>query len=92
MKRDGLFYTVIFSFLTAFAFVFILSLAHGATKGKVEENERITEEKAYLTAAGFEVPASMTPSEIDSVFMEKFPGFRKTLLTRKPPRGGKPDP
>ncbi len=89
MKRDGLVYTVIFSFITAFAFVFILSLAYGATKGKVEENARITGEKAYLAAAGFEVSASMTPSEIDSMFREKFPGFKEDAPYSETAKDGK---
>ncbi len=74
MKKDGLFYTVVFSFIIAFVFVFLLSLAYGATKGKVAENARVTEAKAYLSAAGVEVD---DPGKIESTFKRVFPSFSK---------------
>lgn len=74
MKKDGIFYTVVFSFITAFIFVFFLSLAYGATKGKVAENARIIEAKAYLSAAGIKVD---DPGKIESVFKASFPGFKE---------------
>ncbi len=74
MKKDGIFYTVVFSFITAFIFVFFLSLAYGATKGKVAENARIIEAKAYLSAAGIKVD---DPGKIESVFKKSFPGFKE---------------
>ncbi len=72
MKRDGVVYTVLFSFIVAFVFVFFLSLAYGATKGKVEENKRIIEAKAYLSAAGISVA---DPKKIEEVFKKYFPRF-----------------
>jgi len=72
MKKDGLVYTVIVSVISAFLFVFLLSLAYGATKGKVEENQRMTEARAYLVAAGIEVDEDM---DIEALFNSNFPGF-----------------
>ena len=72
MKKDGLVYTVIVSVISAFLFVFLLSLAYGATKGKVEENQRMTEARAYLVAAGIEVDEDM---DIEALFNTNFPGF-----------------
>jgi len=72
MKKDGLVYTVIVSVISAFLFVFLLSLAYGATKGKVEENQRMTEARAYLVAAGIEVDEDM---DIEAAFNTNFPKF-----------------
>ncbi len=72
MKKDGLIYTVIVSVVSAFLFVFLLSLAYGATKGKVEENQRLTEARAYLVAAGITVDENM---DIEDSFNTNFPNF-----------------
>lgn len=72
MKKDGLVYTVIVSVVSAFLFVFLLSLAYGATKEKVEENQRVTEARAYLVAAGIEIDESL---DIESAFNTNFPNF-----------------
>ena len=72
MKKDGLVYTVIVSVISAFLFVFLLSLAYGATKGKVEENQKLTEARAYLIAAGIEVDEDM---DIEATFNSNFPNF-----------------
>lgn len=50
MNRNSVLYTVVFTFLTAFFFVFFLALANGATVEKVEENKRIAVQKAVLSA------------------------------------------
>ncbi|MEA1910324.1 MAG: FMN-binding protein [Spirochaetota bacterium] len=72
LNKDGLVYTVIISVVSAFLFVFLLSLAHGATKGKVEENQKLTEARAYLVAAGIEVDEDI---DIEAVFNTNFPKF-----------------
>ncbi len=72
MKKDGITYTVLFSFIVAFVFVFFLSIAYGATKGKVAENKRLIEAKAYLSAAGIPVK---NPKETEKIFKERFPHF-----------------
>jgi len=72
MKKDGLIYTVIVSVVSAFLFVFLLSLAYGATKGKVEENQRLTEARAFLVAAGITVDDEM---DIEAAFNTNFPNF-----------------
>ena len=72
MKKDGIIYTVIVSVISAFLFVFLLSLAYGATKGKVEENKRLTEARAYLVASGIPIEEGM---DIEAAFKEFFPRF-----------------
>lgn len=72
MNKDNIFYTIMISALSAFIFVFLLSLANGATKEKVAENSRIIEAKAYLTAAG--IPAQ-SDSEAETRFNQAFPYF-----------------
>jgi Na+-transporting NADH:ubiquinone oxidoreductase subunit C len=72
MKKDNLLYTVIFTAISAFIFVFLLSLAYGATKGKVEENNKLIEAKAYLTASGISVTEEM---DIQKEFNSLFPDF-----------------
>lgn len=87
MKKDGLVYTVIVSVVSAFLFVFLLSLAYGATKGKVEENQRLTEARAYLVAAGITVDEDM---DIEASFNTNFPNFdadsayQTTIVNGKP--------
>jgi len=48
MNRNGIIYTVIFSFLTAFFFVFFLALADGATRELVEQNKIVSVQKSIL--------------------------------------------
>jgi len=48
MNRNGIIYTVIFSFLTAFFFVFFLALADGATREQVELNKIVSVQKSVL--------------------------------------------
>lgn len=75
MKKDSIIYTVIFTAISAFAFVFLLSLANGATKERVEENNRVLEARAYLTAAGIAVTEDM---DAEAEFKKAYPGFDKT--------------
>ncbi len=75
MKKDTLAYTVIFTAISAFIFVSLLSLAFGATKGKVEENNKITEARAYLTAAGIPLTEEM---DVQSEFASAYPNFDET--------------
>lgn len=75
MKKDTLSYTVIFTAISAFVFVFLLSLAYGATKGRVEKNNEIIEAKAYLTAVGITVTKDM---DVQEEFHNVFPEFDKS--------------
>ena len=71
MNKNNLIYTVVFSFITAFFFVFLLSLADGMTKEKTEENAKKTFYKAVLKSAGIDFK-----SDEDSV-----PVFEKYFST-----------
>ena len=86
MKKDGLIYTVLISVVSAFLFVFLLSLAYGATKGKVEENQRLTENRAYLVAAGIKVDGE---TDIEGLFNSTFPGFDKNATYQTTAVNGK---
>lgn len=72
MKKDSIAYTIIVAALSSFIFVFLLSLADGATKGKVAENNRILEARAYLAAAG--TPAG-EGADAEALFKAAFPAF-----------------
>ncbi|MDA3955870.1 FMN-binding protein [Oceanispirochaeta sp.] len=50
MNKNGIIYTVIFTFLVAFFFVFFLSLADGATKELVQKNNLVSVQKSVLKA------------------------------------------
>jgi len=52
MNRESTVYTVIFTFLAAFLFVFILSLAFSRTSGLVKENQVKADRKAMLSSIG----------------------------------------
>ena len=72
MKKDNLIYTTVFTAISAFIFVFLLSLAYGATKGKVEQNNKLIEAKAYLVAGGVTVTEYM---DVESEFEKLYPDF-----------------
>ena len=50
MKKDGIFYTVVFSFAITFAFVFLLALANEGTRDTVARNAEISRQAAILAA------------------------------------------
>ncbi|HUX50686.1 MAG TPA: FMN-binding protein [Spirochaetia bacterium] len=52
MDRQGTIYTMIFSFIVTFAFVFLLSLTNQATVGMVKLNQETTRQSAILAAMG----------------------------------------
>ncbi|KGE73169.1 FMN-binding protein [Spirochaeta lutea] len=54
MDKNGLVYTIIFSFLVTFGFVFLLALANEGTRTIVEENAKVADYQAVLTALGME--------------------------------------
>ena len=73
MNKNSLVYTVVFSFLTAFFFVFLLSMADTLTKEKTEDNARKTFYKAVLKSSGIDFR-----SDDDSV-----PVFKKYFSSYK---------
>ncbi|BBE30817.1 Na(+)-translocating NADH-quinone reductase subunit C [Tepiditoga spiralis] len=50
MKKDGKIYTIFFTFIVTFIFVFVLSLANDFTKNKVEKNKELFKIKSILNA------------------------------------------
>ena len=85
MKRDSLFYTVVFSFSITFILVFILSLASSYTKERVERSRSIAVAKAYLLAGGVEIDEG---SDIEKIFADTFiscrGGSRRRIVQGRP--------
>ncbi|ADO83776.1 FMN-binding protein [Ilyobacter polytropus] len=82
MKKDSLIYTVTFSFIITFVFVFILAVAYEGTAERVKRHQKISETRAYLSASGIK----LNPNEDPQVkFSEIFGGdFKdKEVLTAK---------
>ena len=65
MNKNGLVYTIIFSFIVTFFFVFLLALANVGTIDIVEENEKVNEYQAVLTAMGIEFEAGNNQDILD---------------------------
>ena len=54
MNKQSTLYTMIFMFIVAFAFVFLLSLTNEATREQVQLNQEVARKRAILTALGVE--------------------------------------
>ncbi|MDC7234836.1 MAG: FMN-binding protein [Spirochaetales bacterium] len=72
MNKNGIVYTIIFTFITAFFFVFFLALANDATEELVEQNKIVSVQSSVLKSIGKlpEGGASISEaysSEFDSV-------------------------
>ena len=67
MNKQSTLYTMIFMFIVAFAFVFLLSLTNEATKARVELNQEVARKRAILTALGVE---GLSDQEVLSRFDE----------------------
>lgn len=72
MNKNGIVYTVVFSFVVTFFFVLLLSLANGATAERAAEQRTIASSRALLTALGieFEPDEVLTIYESDLVYDE----------------------
>jgi Na+-transporting NADH:ubiquinone oxidoreductase subunit C len=54
MKKDSFIYAVVFTFITAFIFVFIINLAGKSTLERVETNNQLIRARSFLNAAGID--------------------------------------
>lgn len=54
MNKDSFIYVVIFTFLAAFVFVFVISAADNATAARVARNQEAVKARAFLNAAGLD--------------------------------------
>jgi Na+-transporting NADH:ubiquinone oxidoreductase subunit C len=54
MNRQGTVYTIVFSFIVTFAFVFLLALTNQATISRVKLNQEVARQSAILSALGIE--------------------------------------
>lgn len=50
MNKQNIFYTIIFSFITTFVFVFLLAFTYDLTKVKINQNQELYLKKAVLTS------------------------------------------
>lgn len=71
MNKENVIYVVVFTFVVAFAFVFLLALADNATRERVEANQRLVIAEAFLGAAGIGIPEDRSPLD---AFESTFPG------------------
>ncbi len=74
MNRERFLYTVLFVSITAFAFVFLLSLTNQATIEQVELNQQIARERAILqalTIAPRDDDGNLIDAEVPQVFDER---------------------
>lgn len=65
MNKQSTVYTMVFMFIVAFAFVFLLSLTNQATAERVELNQEVARKGAILSALGVE-------TESDQQILERF--------------------
>lgn len=79
MNRNGLIYTILFSFVVTFAFVFLLSLANAGTIEIVKENEKVNEYRAVLAALGIEFEAGNNQDIIQKYEQVKIHGSGDNL-------------
>lgn len=64
MNKQGLLYTVLFSFIVCFAFVFLLSLTHQATRELVELNQELRQQRAVLRALAIDFDSDEQVQEL----------------------------
>ncbi len=67
MKKDGIPYVVLFSFIVCGVFVLGLAAANELTKDKVESNKRFAAQSAVLDTLGIKYS---TPAEAESLYKE----------------------
>jgi len=67
MNKQSTIYSMVFMFIVAFAFVFLLSLTNEATREMVELNQEVARKRAVLSALGAE---SLSDEEVLSRFDE----------------------
>lgn len=65
MNKQGLLYTVSFTFIVCFVFVAILAFANDATAERVAQNQIVAQQRAILSAMGFDFE---TDEQILSLF------------------------
>jgi Na+-transporting NADH:ubiquinone oxidoreductase subunit C len=74
MKKTGLVYTVVFSFITAFFFVFLLSMADRLTSEKTAENARNTFYTSVLKSSGVKIKDN---EAVTPIFNKYFPDYKE---------------
>ena len=55
MRRGGVFYTVLITFVVSFVFIAVLAVANSSVKKKIEENRELVLRRTVLNAMGFSV-------------------------------------
>ncbi len=75
MNKQGLPYTVLFTFIVCFVFVAILALANEATSERVQQNQVIAQQRAVLSAMGIEFTSDEEVMQLfDEVEQEEIEG------------------
>ncbi len=64
MNREGIFYTVIVTFIVSFVFVALLALTNEFTRVKIDRNRVLSERRSILSAFGIEISGSDADYEL----------------------------
>jgi len=67
MNKQGITYTIVFTFIVTFVFVLLLSLTNQATVDLIDRNEQVDRQRAILQAMGIDVTQ---PAEVASRFQD----------------------
>jgi len=91
MNRESLTHAIIFTFITAFVFVFVIALVDGVTAERVAQNRRLVTTEAFLESVAYledepsekliEFVAGFSEIEDDSIVQTEV-GGRKILVKR----------
>jgi Na+-transporting NADH:ubiquinone oxidoreductase subunit C len=87
MKKDSILYTVVFSFIVTFLFVFLLAVANESTSGIVQRNQELARQKAVLSAMA--VPFK-TDEEVRTLYGSIETVEKEGVKLFKGTQGGKP--
>jgi Na+-transporting NADH:ubiquinone oxidoreductase subunit C len=79
MNKESFLYVVIFTFVVAFVFVFIIALADNATSERVAQNQKLVTAQAFLNAVGEPETDGITAL---STFADLFSGVEGESIAR----------
>lgn len=86
MNKESFLYVVIFTFVVAFVFVFIIALADNATSERVAQNQKLVTAQAFLNAIG---ELESDGAAALSTFSNLFGGIEGESIARTEVRGEK---
>jgi Na+-transporting NADH:ubiquinone oxidoreductase subunit C len=83
MNKQSVVYTIVFTFIVSFAFVFLLALTNEGLRDDIEFNNEVARQKAILNAMGVEYTGDRDArekfDEVEQIERETFTLFRTTV-------------